>query len=84
MSKLIKMEIKEYGDIKFSTGKVVNANNGIVGIDHGFNIYGGYNSTLFDRECWDEDMNLSKQEQLELAEHMINKWGELKASLLAP
>ncbi len=69
----------EGDDLVFSTGKRVYANNGIIGLGPDLDISGGYDQGIYypDANCED----LSKQELIELADHMITKWQEFKVAV---
>jgi hypothetical protein len=60
--------------ILFSSGKILYANNGIVGIDPDLNLSEGYDGKI--RQC-----QITSKESLELAEYMIKKWSEFKANI---
>lgn len=90
--RLLTTEIRRYGEIEmeikgddliFTTGKVKYANGGIIGIDSNLEVTGGYDHDFHTpRQEWmdDEDFDgLTKQEQFELADHMIKIWGQFKA-----
>ena len=67
--------IIEGDNVIFSSGKVVYANGGIIGLcepgKYGWDIYEGYDGAI------DID-ELSKQERIELADYMIALWQRLK------
>jgi len=62
-------------DVIFSSGKVVYANRGIIGLsmpgEYGWEISEGYDGRI------DID-ELSKQERIELADYMITLWQRFK------
>ncbi len=64
------------GDIiRFRKGREEYANLGIIGIDPEGNISGGYDDAIaggFDEKG--EDIYLTKEERVELAEYMIIQW----------
>ena len=61
-------EHTEQNKIYFSTGKVIYANNGIVGISPDMEIFEGYDGSISD------DYELSRMEKIELADLMIDRW----------
>lgn len=64
-------------NIKFASGKEINAPFGIIGLDDKGVVFGGYDSRLFDRsysDAFDDEPNLSPDEQIELADLMLERW----------
>ena len=71
---------KDNGSIVFSTGKCINPNCGIVGIDHEGSTHEGYDGgipTPGDEE-W-SDSALTPAECVELADVMLARWGAFRA-----
>ena len=66
------MKIKD-DKVIFSTGKEKYANNGIIGLSPELDITEGYDGGFEE----DED-DLTKEEQIELAEYMIEAWARFK------
>jgi len=64
--------------IILSTGKVINANRGIVGINPDLDISEGYDGTL-DEEDLPDDERLTDDERLELANYVISLWEKWKS-----
>jgi len=63
--------MKIEGDyVIFNTGSKHYANNGIIGIDQDFNLFGGYDG------CFENDSDLTNVEKHELANYMIKQWSE--------
>lgn len=60
-------------DLIFSTGTVVYANRGIIGISEELSVYGGYDNGI-------EEEELTKEELIELADFMIERWQSFKVS----
>ncbi len=54
----------------FDTGKTIYANDCIIGINPNGNLFQGYDGYI--------NENLTKQEKIELADYMINKWKEFR------
>lgn len=71
-----------YHGIRLSTGKEVHANRGILGIGQDGSIYEGYEHGLWDKDWYDSDW-LTKEEVVELSDHMIARWQKLKEQLVA-
>lgn len=67
-------------NVIFITGKVKPANLGIIGLSPSLKVYEGYDGMFHSRkeEYMDEDEYLTDDELVELADHMIKKWKELK------
>lgn len=68
--------------ITLSTGKVVDAAFGIIGINEQGEVFEGYDGHIFsptDAEFLDVDPLLSTVERIELAEVMIARWSKFKA-----
>jgi hypothetical protein len=57
------------GELVFSSGRELYANNGIIGIDEAGDTFGGYDGSL---EYLDDP--LTKEERKELSEYMIERW----------
>ena len=75
----------EGDDVIFSTGTIKRANRGIIGLGHDKTISEGYDGDLHSpKQDWQDDDDyegLSKDEQIELADYMIKRWEEFKASI---
>lgn len=71
----------EGDDVIFSTGKVKDANCGIIGISPSLGVSSGYDDGFFykreDGEYRPDDY-LTKEEQIELADYMIGLWSQFK------
>jgi hypothetical protein len=70
-------------NIKLSDGKEINAPNGVIGIDDKGCVFGGYDSTIFERGFYypfDEAPDLTPIEQIEIADLMISRWKSFKAA----
>jgi hypothetical protein len=64
--------------IVFSSGKVRYANNGIIGLSPHLGVTEGY-----DGDLWVDGLDngdLSHADMVELADYMIEQWGNFKAS----
>lgn len=76
--------IKDFEKITLSTGKEIDANKSIIGIDDKNNVYDGYDSEIYITDLHDleetEDgyFKLNKQELIELADIMIIRWNNFK------
>lgn len=64
--------------IKLKSGREIYANNGIVGIDAGLELYEGYDGGIDLDDC---PSPLSHEEKLEFADIMIDRWMRFKAAL---
>lgn len=63
----------------FSTGKMRCANNGIIGLSPEMDVYEGYDGWFYEREVDDYfGEALTKAEQIELADYMIDAWSKFK------
>jgi hypothetical protein len=66
--------MKAEGDrITFSSGLVIRANVGIIGLSPSLNVFEGYDGVLGDDRGW------TPEEAVELADHMIARWRAFKA-----
>lgn len=66
--------IKNEGeDFYFSTGRVICANKGIIGLNPNLETYEGYDAPLFLY-----GIQLDQQERIELADYMISLWTKYK------
>lgn len=68
------------GQAVFSTGKIMYANLGIIGLSPELDVYQGYDG-YFDvhKNDWDDDEPvLTKTEKIELADYMIAEWQKFK------
>ena len=74
--------LNEEGVIRFSSGRVMEPNAGVVGLDHELEVHEGFDNHLFimnaDARCWAEP---STADMRELADLMIDRWTRFKASL---
>jgi len=57
--------------LKFSTGRELYANHGIIGINSALGIFEGYDDDVYD-DVW------LKEEKIELADYMISLWSKYK------
>lgn len=57
-----------------TTGKVVDINVGIIGLGTDLNVSYGYDGAVHNFDPFYGRLQLSKIEQLELADHMIKQW----------
>lgn len=63
-------------EITLSSGKVINANKGIVGLGIDGCIYGGYDNIIDNAEWWEKE--LTSSEIIEIADLMITRWQAIK------
>jgi hypothetical protein len=70
--------------IVLESGKEIYANNGIIGIDSGFNLYSGYDGMILDHEWYDPSIgdDLTPEEVVEIADFIICKFESLKQKML--
>jgi hypothetical protein len=64
-------------NIKFASGKEIAPPFGIIGLDQNGVVFGGYDNRIFDRsyqDYFDDAPELSPDEQIELANLMIERW----------
>jgi len=57
--------------LKFSTGRELYENHGIIGINSTLGIFEGYDDDVYD-DVW------LKEEKIELADYMISLWNKYK------
>lgn len=67
-------------DLVFKSGKRVYVTNGIVGLTNNLNLSEGIDCGLWSWDDDDEFRNpvLTRDELLELSEHMISRWEEFR------
>lgn len=66
-------------NVIFSTGKEKYAHVGIIGLSPELEVFNGYDGPFHMPEALDfEEERLTKAEQIELAEYMINEWQKFK------
>jgi hypothetical protein len=73
--------MKIEGDtVTFSTGRVVDVNRGIIGIDDELGVTAGYDNGWFYEGYTEPDDNyyLTPAERIELADYMILQWQRFK------
>lgn len=72
--------------MKLSSGREINANCGIIGIDADLVPYEGYDGILpgvarrdwMDDDEWAAEDKLSPAEQIELADEMLRRWSRFR------
>ena len=64
--------------MKLSTGKVLEANRGIIGLNSDMEVHGGYDEILYIRGEMYNEVELTVLEQIELADYMIGLWTKYK------
>ena len=60
-----------FDDYELSTGKILQANNSIIGISPELNVSEGYDGG-------GADYDLTKEEKIEVADYMISQWRKYK------
>ncbi len=85
--------MKIEGDIvTFSTGKKVDVNCGIIGLSPDLDVSAGYDNGWFNADpfYWDDDKAnpqssryLTPDEQIELADYMVQQWLRFKERAIA-
>lgn len=71
-------------DLRLSTGTVVQANRGIIGIDESLDVFGGYDEHVDIYEFDNYGSTLTNAERAELASIMIARWEEYRACASEP
>lgn len=63
--------------IQFSSGRIMQTNNGIVGINADLDVYEGYDGGVYvtDENWANGSHELTDSEAMELANHMLVLWG---------
>jgi hypothetical protein len=70
------------GNIVLSSGKVIEASAGVIGLDHKGGVFHGYDGRLVDPDIDSEDEPLlTTDEKIELAELMIERWTAFRRSV---
>ena len=72
--------------ITLPSGTEIYANSGIVGIDEEGVVFGGYDNRIFDHaypDYFDDNPQLSIDDQISLAEIMIKRWSLFKKRALS-
>lgn len=67
--------------ITFSTGKKESVNLGIIGLDPKLNLTEGYDSELWAREYDEEFEEFTREELVEIADHMLERWQKFRESV---
>lgn len=75
------MEELPHGDLRFSTGKTLSPNRGIVGISPDLEVFDGYDGRVTGE--YRNDGDLTTAELIELADHIIARWQSFKAMRLS-
>jgi hypothetical protein len=68
------------GPLILSSGREIDANANIIGIDDQLDVYGGYDDVIEMRDGHVSNINppLTSEERDELADHMIDRWRRWK------
>jgi hypothetical protein len=77
------MIMKIDGDrVIFSSGREKYANNGIIGLSPDMEVTEGYDGGFHQpHEDWmDDNSSLTREEQIELADYMIEAWSKFRKS----
>ncbi len=78
-----RMTIRSENGIQLeSTGRIIYANRGIIGVDPNGDVFGGYDDEVWAagiQKEWDEDdPPFTREERIELADYMIGLWTAYK------
>lgn len=74
-------------ELIFKSGKKLEANKGLIGINSDLEVSGGYDSMIqLDPYDWlpDDRGGLTIDERIELADYVINLWNQFKQKALDP
>ena len=61
---------------KLSTGRMIDANEGILGLDEKLRLTEGYDGMVYFHDDDYNDAPLTKEERYEIARYMIKRWNQ--------